>query len=100
MTAAPSAANISPTTDFPEEMPPVNPTFNNPASSPNISEKPNPRDSVGGNYILHVRENSGTGFPRRNLAARTVFAMSIEIVKGPTPPGTGVIAPADSATSG
>jgi len=32
-------------------------------------------------------------------AARTVFAISISIVKGPTPPGTGVSAAATAATS-
>ena len=37
---------------------------------------------------------------RRSSAALIVFAMSIAIVSGPTPPGTGVIAPATSATSG
>ena len=33
-------------------------------------------------------------------AAFTVFAISIAIVSGPTPPGTGVSAPATSATDG
>src|SRR5688572_16244223 len=37
---------------------------------------------------------------RRSSAATIVFAMSIAIVSGPTPPGTGVSAPAISATSG
>jgi hypothetical protein len=36
----------------------------------------------------------------RSSAALTVFAISIAIVSGPTPPGTGVKAPAFSATSG
>src|SRR5579864_7656044 len=38
--------------------------------------------------------------PRRRRAAFTVLLMSIAIVSGPTPPGTGVTAPAISATSG
>ena len=41
-----------------------------------------------------------TAAPRRSFAARTVFAISIAMVSGPTPPGTGVMAPATSATSG
>src|SRR5262249_51940451 len=38
--------------------------------------------------------------PRLILAALTVFAMSIAIVRGPTPPGTGVYAPATSNAFG
>src|SRR5205807_5131634 len=38
--------------------------------------------------------------PRRIRAAFTVFDISMAMVRGPTPPGTGVIAPATSATSG
>src|SRR5207249_5544293 len=38
--------------------------------------------------------------PPRTPAARTVFFMSIAIVSGPTPPGTGVSAPATSRTDG
>jgi hypothetical protein len=34
------------------------------------------------------------------MAAFTVLAISIAMVNGPTPPGTGVMAPAISATSG
>lgn len=45
-------------------------------------------------------ENSGMRLPRRSLAARTVLDMSMAMVSGPTPPGTGVSAPATSATSG
>ena len=37
---------------------------------------------------------------RRSLAAFTVLLISMAIVSGPTPPGTGVIAPATSATLG
>ena len=37
---------------------------------------------------------------RRSSAALTVLAISIAIVSGPTPPGTGVSAPATAATSG
>ena len=36
----------------------------------------------------------------RASAAATVFLRSIAIVSGPTPPGTGVSAPATSATDG
>src|SRR5712691_13336003 len=49
---------------------------------------------------IYARDNSATEFPRLILAALTVFAISIAIVSGPTPPGTGVMAPAISATSG
>src|SRR5271156_885139 len=42
----------------------------------------------------------GTRSPRRILAALTVLYISIAIVRGPTPPGPGVKAPATSATSG
>ena len=38
--------------------------------------------------------------PVRSCAAVSVFFSSIAIVSGPTPPGTGVSAPATSATSG
>ncbi len=38
--------------------------------------------------------------PRRRRAAFTVLLISMAMVSGPTPPGTGVIAPATSATSG
>ena len=48
--------------------------------------------------LLHVFAGSGT--PRRSLAACTVLAMSMAMVSGPTPPGTGVMAPATSATWG
>src|SRR5712692_1235618 len=37
---------------------------------------------------------------RRSRAAFTVLLISMAMVSGPTPPGTGVIAPATSATSG
>src|SRR5262249_25410294 len=38
--------------------------------------------------------------PRRMVQAFTVLAMSMAIVNGPTPPGTGVMAPATSAARG
>ena len=38
--------------------------------------------------------------PTLSCAARRVFIISIVMVNGPTPPGTGVRAPATSATSG
>src|SRR6185312_8762455 len=38
--------------------------------------------------------------PRRILAAFTVFDINMAMVSGPTPPGTGVMAPATSATRG
>src|SRR5256885_7207441 len=65
ITAAPSAANISPTTDFPEEMPPVKPTFSNPASlisqknCPRHRERPKARD---------FRRESGAGKFRDRIA--------------------------------
>src|SRR6516225_6728026 len=39
-------------------------------------------------------QNSGSGRPRRRQAARNVLSNRQAIVIGPTPPGTGVIAPA------
>src|SRR6266852_568284 len=39
-------------------------------------------------------------FPLRRRAALTVLLISMAMVSGPTPPGTGVIAPATPATSG
>ena len=42
---------------------------------------------------------SGAGHPRLRQAAVSVFAMSIAMVIGPTPPGTGVIAAATAAAS-
>lgn len=44
--------------------------------------------------------NCVTSTLRRSLAALRVLAISMAIVNGPTPPGTGVRAPATSATSG
>ncbi len=41
----------------------------------------------------------GRGRPSRRCAAVTVFAISSAMVMGPTPPGTGVIAPATAAAS-
>ena len=38
--------------------------------------------------------------PLRIFAAFTVLAISMAMVRGPTPPGTGVIAPATSAALG
>src|SRR5581483_161545 len=48
-----------------------------------------------------ARQSSGESYAehRRCSAARTVLAISIAIVSGPTPPGTGVNAPATSLTS-
>src|SRR5207245_7914475 len=48
-------------------------------------------------HELSRLDNAGTSVPRRILAAFTVFTISIAMVRGPTPPGTGVIAPATSA---
>src|SRR5882762_3892628 len=42
----------------------------------------------------------GTACARRRRAAFTVLRISMAMVSGPTPPGTGVIAPATSATPG
>src|SRR5581483_9283208 len=44
--------------------------------------------------------SAGMREPRRIRAALTVLTMSMAIVSGPTPPGTGVSAPATSATLG
>ena len=43
---------------------------------------------------------AGARAPRRSLAALTVLLISMAMVSGPTPPGTGVYAPATSTTSG
>src|SRR5581483_5519154 len=52
---------------------------------------------------LAARESSGEPYaehnPSRRSADCTALTMSIAIVRGPTPPGTGVYAPAFSATS-
>ncbi len=45
-------------------------------------------------------DNTGTRVPRRIFAAFTVLNISIAMVSGPTPPGTGVTAPATAATLG
>src|SRR5688572_385113 len=53
-------------------------------------------------HVTFARRNA-TGesdLQRRNSAALMVFAISIAMVSGPTPPGTGVRAPATSPTSG
>src|ERR1700722_15483171 len=49
---------------------------------------------------FQARENSRTRLPRRIFAAFTVLNINMAMVSGPTPPGTGVSAPATSATSG
>src|SRR5579872_133397 len=49
---------------------------------------------------FYARDHSCTRFPRRIFAALSVLNISIAMVSGPTPPGTGVSAPATSATSG
>src|SRR5579871_2424538 len=71
ITCTPRLENISAIVDLPQAIPPVRPTR-----------------SI--DYLSL----------RRSLHASTVFAMSIAMVNGPTPPGTGVIAPATSATLG
>ena len=48
--------------------------------------------------VSATRSMTSRAHPRR--AAATVFFSSIAIVSGPTPPGTGVSAPATSATVG
>ena len=52
------------------------------------------RDAAGERDAQHQRSRAAPS------AARTVFDSSIATVSGPTPPGTGVSAPATSATSG
>src|SRR5262249_28328881 len=49
------------------------------------------REAAGEADFQHV--------PRRRRAALTVLTMSMAMVRGPTPPGTGVYAPAHSAMS-
>src|SRR5215471_21592545 len=50
--------------------------------------------SAGESYPQHLQN------PRLRRHAFTVFTISMAMVNGPTPPGTGVIAPATSATCG
>ncbi len=45
-------------------------------------------------------QNAGSGRPRRRQAASKVLSKRQAIVIGPTPPGTGVIAPATALTDG
>jgi len=45
-----------------------------------------------------ARSRTHDPWPRRRRAARAVLAMSMAMVSGPTPPGTGVIRPAMGAT--
>src|SRR5450432_4560428 len=47
-----------------------------------------------------VEDNFPEGSPRRSRAAFTVLLISMVMVIGPTPPGTGVSAPATLAASG
>ena len=54
------------------------------------------RPAEAGRYVPHV----SLPIPAALAAAVSVFLSSIAIVSGPTPPGTGVSAPATSATSG
>src|SRR5439155_25211600 len=54
---------------------------------------------VGWDYLTYPTHQAYLTV-RRSSAARTVFFRSIATVSGPTPPGTGVSAPASSATAG
>ena len=55
------------------------------------------RDAAGQRDSQHRPSRAVTSW---RCAAATVFFSSIAIVSGPTPPGTGVSAPATSATAG
>ncbi|MNG20438.1 hypothetical protein D3C84_1046920 [compost metagenome] len=77
------------------------------ASQPNIAEKMigfqlqldvtvQFLDRIDARGVSHTRH---TPIPYAFLAAFSVFCISIVIVIGPTPPGTGVIAPAVSRQS-
>ena len=64
-----------------------------------------PRGNIAGQ--ADTQDRSGHRAPRtqevvpaRSRAAARVLDMSMPMVSGPTPPGTGVMAPATSATSG
>src|SRR5262245_51632571 len=62
-------------------------------------------DAAAAQHVQHValagRDPASQCDPKhRSSAARSVFFSNIAIVRGPTPPGTGVRAPATSATSG
>jgi hypothetical protein len=50
-------------------------------------------------HVLYSASESGSGRPCVRQYAVNVFASRHAIVIGPTPPGTGVIAPATAATS-
>ena len=58
------------------------------------------KDPHADRRTLHDHRTAAACSVRRASAALIVFASNIAIVKGPTPPGTGVSAPATHATSG
>jgi hypothetical protein len=59
-------------------------------SASNAAEQAS-QDRDFGRFTIY---NDGSGVPSARHAAISVFAISIAMVIGPTPPGTGVIAPA------
>src|SRR5208282_4607371 len=56
--------------------------------------------NIYGRYGSYRIATALTACPRRSFAALTVLLISMAMVSGPTPPGTGVMAPATSATLG
>jgi len=100
---APSATNISPTTDLPDAMLPVRPTFSNPPPTEialpqrrrDAEKMQKPKRALSSVLLylcierFHLLARSGTWLPRRIFAAFTVLYISIAMVSGPTPPGRG-----------
>ena len=71
-----------------------------PSGQPSASVRPSKPDATPHVSLLPSRHPARPAPPARSTAAVSVFLSSMAIVRGPTPPGTGVSAPATSATSG
>jgi len=98
MISSPNRLRISPTAGAPARKRVVDQRVG-------VHDRSPARSQLGQHHALPVPMppvtatlNIGLQPRRRASAARTVLASSMAMVSGPTPPGTGVMAPAVSAT--
>ena len=97
-TSRPNAASISPSAGLPAPPRPAPPGRGRASAQPRAASRCN--TCVLPDAMPPVRPTRSRASPQAApTAALTVFAISIAIVSGPTPPGTGVSAPATCATS-
>src|SRR5262245_1210167 len=89
----PSSRNLLATELLPLAIPPVRPSFNIDRTDLKIGHTPD-------RARRHHRAAFAEVLARRRRAALTVLLISMVMVMGPTPPGTGVSAPAVLMASG